>query len=66
MTSNETEYLNQTRLTCKVKFDLGSVSHWPGAKESCAHPCVINPPMIGCKCSHLLKTDLPGLVRFLT
>ena len=30
------------------------------------HPCVINPPMIGCKCSHLLKTYLPGLVRFLT
>ena len=54
------------RLTCKVKFDLGSVSHWSGTKESCAHPCVIHPPMLGCKCSHLLKTDPPGLVRFLT
>ena len=49
-----------------MKFDLGSVSHWSGAKESCAHPCVIHPPMLGCKCSYLLKTDLPGLVRFLT
>ena len=29
---------NLTRLTCKVKFDLNSTSHWSGTKKSHSHP----------------------------